>query len=201
MQVFLPKSHLAVDECIIRFTGKSNEVTVIKGKPDPVGFKIWVIAQRGFFIRWLWHIKETPHGAVGVESSTQKSSSQGRPSKRRKVSATAVAKVPDTEDNSIAANSTQAIVIALTNMLPKGIYHVFGDNLFSSSNLFCTLRNHGHGATGAAGTNSGIYQELVQDKNDDRKVKKMYEFNTVKAIPTPDNQVLTSRHFSMRNPY
>jgi hypothetical protein len=53
MQIFRPGSHLAVDECMIRYTGKSDDTTVIKGKPDPVGFKIWVIAQYGFFIRWI----------------------------------------------------------------------------------------------------------------------------------------------------
>jgi hypothetical protein len=172
---------------MIRYTGKSDDTTVIKGKPDPVGFKIWVIAQYGFFIRWIWHVKEKPHGAVGVEISTQKSLSQGRPSKRRKVTVEA----PDTKDEPFAPNSTQAIVIALTNMLPKATYHIFMDNLFSSSPLFRNLRNHGVGATGTARTNSGIHQELVQDRKDDGKVKKMYEFNTVKTIPTPDNQVLT----------
>ncbi|KAG6979697.1 PiggyBac transposable element-derived protein 4 [Fusarium oxysporum f. sp. conglutinans] len=185
MQIFQPGSHLAVDECMIRYTGKSDDTTVIKGKPDPVGFKIWVIAQYGFFIRWIWHVKEKPHGAVGVEISTQKSLSQGRPSKRRKVTVEA----PDTKDEPFAPNSTQAIVIALTNMLPKATYHIFMDNLFSSSPLFRNLRNHGLGATGTARTNSGIHQELVQDRKDDGKVKKMYEFNTVKTIPTPDNQV------------
>ncbi|KAM6513528.1 hypothetical protein FALCPG4_18957 [Fusarium falciforme] len=84
MQIFRPGSHLAVDECTIRYTGKSDDITVIKGKPDPVGFKICAIAQCGFFIRWIWHIKEKPHGAAGVEISTQESSSQGRSSKRRK---------------------------------------------------------------------------------------------------------------------
>jgi hypothetical protein len=191
MQIFLPGSHLAVDECMIRYTGRSDDITVIKGKPNPVGFKIWVIAQYGFFIRWIWHVKEKPHGAVGVEISTQKSSSQGRPSKRRKVTVEA----PDIEDESFSPNSTQAIVVALANMLPKAKYHVFVDNLFSSSPLFRNLRNHGLGATGTARTNSGIHEELVQDKNNDGKVKKMYEFNTVKAIPTPDNQVLTSDTF------
>ena len=80
-------------------------------------------------------------------------------------------------------------------MLPKAKYHVFVDNLFSSPPLFRNLRKQGYGAAGTARTNSGIHEELVRDKNDDGKVKKMYEFNAVKAIPTPDNQVLTSDTF------
>jgi hypothetical protein len=42
----------------------------IKSKPDPVGFKIWVITHLGFFIHWLWHIKDAEYGAVGIEIST-----------------------------------------------------------------------------------------------------------------------------------
>jgi hypothetical protein len=195
MQLFRPGSHLAVDECIIRYTGKSDSITTIKGKPDPVGFKIWVVVQIGFFIKWLCHIKEEEYGAVGVEISTQELSSQpsqARPRKRRKVSAKAAKKSPDTGDNDDAVNSTQAVVVGLTKTLPKSAYHVFVDNLFSSTPLFRNLRKQGYGATGTARANSGIHEELVRDKNDDGKVKKMYEFNAVKVIPTPDNQVLTS---------
>lgn len=45
--------------------------------------------------------------------------------------------------------------------------------------------------TGMARPNSGIYEELVREKNDDGKVSEMYEINAAKATPTPDNQVPT----------
>jgi hypothetical protein len=83
----------------------------------------------------------------------QKLLSQGRLSKQRKV----IVEVPDIKDEPFALNSTQAIVIALTTMLPKAIYYIFIDNLFSLSPLFCNLCNHGLGATGTARMNSGIY--------------------------------------------
>ncbi|EMT73705.1 PiggyBac transposable element-derived protein 2, partial [Fusarium odoratissimum] len=146
MQLFRPGPHLAVDECIIRYTGNSDSITTIKGKPDPVGFKIWVIAQMGFYVKWLWHIKEDEYG-----------------------------------DNDDALNSTQAVVVGLTKTLPKSTYHVFVDNLFSSTPLFRNLRKQGYEATGTARTNSGIHKELVRDKNDDGKAKRMYEFNAVKV--------------------
>ncbi|ENH74214.1 hypothetical protein FOC1_g10001510, partial [Fusarium oxysporum f. sp. cubense race 1] len=159
MQLFRPGPHLAVDECIIRYTGKSDSITTIKAKPDPVGFKIWVIAQMGFFIKWLWHIKEEEY-----------------------------------------VNSTQAVVVGLTKTLPKSTYHIFVDSLFSSTPLFRNLRKQGYRATGTARTNSGIHKELVRDKNDDDKVKRMYESNAVKVIPTPDNQVLTLDTFGRESP-
>ncbi|KAI3571771.1 hypothetical protein IWW34DRAFT_857726 [Fusarium oxysporum f. sp. albedinis] len=61
--------------------------------------------------------------------------------------------------------------------------------LGSTSYLPRNLRKQGYGATGTARTNSGIHEELVKDKNNDGKVKKLYEFNAVKAILTLDNQV------------
>uniref|UniRef100_A0A0C4BKQ5 PiggyBac transposable element-derived protein domain-containing protein n=1 Tax=Fusarium oxysporum (strain Fo5176) TaxID=660025 RepID=A0A0C4BKQ5_FUSOF len=47
--------------------GRSKETTIVKNKPTPVGFKIWVVAQHGFFLRWLWHVKASPYTAVIVK--------------------------------------------------------------------------------------------------------------------------------------
>ncbi|KPM34433.1 hypothetical protein AK830_g12144 [Neonectria ditissima] len=127
--------------------GQSNETTLVKGKPDPLGFKIWVIAQQGFFIRWLWHIKEAKYGAFGVELPPPKSSTQGRGGRKGGLgrgATKAAGKKPATGDKPIALNSTQSVVVSLANMLPKTTYHVFVDNLFSSSDLFRSLRKHGH---------------------------------------------------------
>jgi hypothetical protein len=202
-EIFTPGSHLAVDECMVGYTGRSNATTVVHGKPDPIGFKVWVIAQQGFFIRWLWHIKDAKYGAVGVEIPPSKSSTRGRGGQRggrgrgaRKVTG----KRPGAEDKPVAMNSTQSVVIALANMLPKATYHVFVDNLFLSSDLFRSLRRHGYGATGTARPNCGIHKELKQDKNADGGVKTSYEFNTVKVIPTPDNQVPVRNAFSYKFP-
>ncbi|KAI8683287.1 Piggybac transposable element-derived protein 4 [Fusarium sp. Ph1] len=175
-EIFIPSSHLAVDECMIRYTGRSNDTTVVKGKPIPRGFKIWVIAQHGFFIHWFWHITGAQYGAVGVELP---------PAKRRCTRRTK----GDTTDELIPLNSTQSVVVALANTLPKATYHVFVDNLFSSADLFRSLRMHGHGATGTARANSGINEELVHDLRGDKRLGTSYDFNQVKVIPTADNQV------------
>ncbi|EXK24666.1 hypothetical protein FOMG_18628 [Fusarium oxysporum f. sp. melonis 26406] len=74
---------------------------------------------------------------------------------------------PATEDKPIALNSTQSVVVALANVLPKATYHVSVDNLFLSSDLFHSLRKHGHGATGTARPNCGIHKKLQQDKKAD----------------------------------
>jgi hypothetical protein len=89
----------------------------------------------------------------------------------------------------IALNSTQSVVIALINLLPISTYHVFVDNLFSSPDLFRSLRQHGHGATGTARPNCGIYKGLVEAKKAHKAGKSGFQFNEIKVIPTADNQV------------
>ncbi|KAI8687201.1 Piggybac transposable element-derived protein 4 [Fusarium sp. Ph1] len=181
-EIFIPGSHLAIDECMVRFTGRSNETTVVKGKPIPRGFRIWVVAQQGFFIHWFWHITGAQYGAVGVELP---------PAKRRCTRRTQGSQETQegSSDEPIALNSTQSVVVALANTLPKATYHVFVDNLFSSADLFRSLRMHGHGATGTARANSGINEELVHDLRGDKRLGTSYDFNQVKVIPTADNQV------------
>jgi hypothetical protein len=39
-KLYLPGTNLTVDKYIIPFTGRSKEITVIKNKPTPVGFKV-----------------------------------------------------------------------------------------------------------------------------------------------------------------
>ncbi|KAI8680763.1 hypothetical protein NCS56_00482300 [Fusarium sp. Ph1] len=167
---------------MVRFTGRSNETTVVKGKPIPRGFRIWVVAQQGFFIHWFWHITGAQYGAVGVELP---------PAKRRCTRRTQGSQETQegSSDEPIALNSTQSVVVALANTLPKATYHVFVDNLFSSADLFRSLRMHGHGATGTARANSGINEELVHDLRGDKRLGTSYDFNQVKVIPTADNQV------------
>jgi hypothetical protein len=163
------------------------------------------VAQLGIFLRWIWHQPGAEHGPVGVERSKRKKSASqrgrgGRGGRRGKASrereASEVDKVEevihvltDDGDKVIALNSTQSVVIALINLLPNSIYHVFVDNLFSSPDLFLSLRQHGHGATGTARPNCGIFKELIDAKKKDKSGKSGFKFNEIKVIPTPDNQV------------
>ena len=62
--IYVPGSHIAVDECIMGFTGKSTLKTTIPNKPTPTGFKVWAVAESGLILRWNWHIPGK--GPVGV---------------------------------------------------------------------------------------------------------------------------------------
>jgi hypothetical protein len=43
-----PSRDVAVDECKVRFTGRSYDITTIPSKPIPIGYKVWAIAQVGY---------------------------------------------------------------------------------------------------------------------------------------------------------
>jgi hypothetical protein len=161
-EFYTPGTNVTVDECMVPFTGRSKETTLVKGKPTPVGFKVWVIAQNGFFLRWLWHVKESPYTAVIIklpkEQSQLQPQSQSQGKKRK-------------PKEYIALSNTQSVVIHLYKMLPKATYHVFTDNLFSLPNLFRTLRETGYGATGIARPNCGIAKQLKDAKENDKAGK------------------------------
>ncbi len=50
-------THVAIDETIQRFTGRTEETVNIPSKPVPEGFKIRVLANQGYVLDWLYHAK------------------------------------------------------------------------------------------------------------------------------------------------
>lgn len=50
-------THLAVDETIQRFPGRAKQTVKMPSKPVPIGFKIWVLANSGYVLDWMWHAK------------------------------------------------------------------------------------------------------------------------------------------------
>ena len=159
-----PGSHLAVDEAMIRYTGRNKQVTRVPNKPVDTGFKVWIAAQLGIFMRWIWHQPGAKYGPVGVQKkpASQKKETKGKIkgfSKTDKVE-NVIYVATEVEAKIVALNSTQSVVVALIDLLPISTYHVFVDNLFSSPDLFRSLRQHGHGATGIARSNCGIYNGL-----------------------------------------
>ncbi|KFA53536.1 hypothetical protein S40293_09877 [Stachybotrys chartarum IBT 40293] len=163
---------------MIGFEGRAYKKTTVPSKPTPTGFKVWVVAQQGYFLQWIWHTpKSLPAGIRKLREGSQQGSQQG---KKRKAAAV------DTER---ALNPTQAVVITLLSRLPAAIYHIFLDNLFSSPHLFRALRQQGIAATGTARVNCGIYEPFVVAKQEDR-AGKSWAFNTINAVPTPEGQPL-----------
>jgi hypothetical protein len=136
---------------MVLFTGRAKEVTVVPNKPTPQGLKVWPIAQRGFFLRWIWHRPGKTNGPVGVKTP-------------RELGGTKAGK---------GGNKTQACALQLLESLSKAPYHLYVDNLFVSTNFLEMLRSRGYGCTGTCRTNSGVISELVEAKKNDKGKKEM----------------------------
>jgi hypothetical protein len=48
--LYIPAANLAMNEAMIRFQGRSAWVTVIKAKPEPIGYKIFTVASEGYLL-------------------------------------------------------------------------------------------------------------------------------------------------------
>ena len=137
---WLPRVNIVVDELIIQFKRRANETLIIPNKPIKTGFKLWIITNLGYILHWFYHTK-----IKGAWSYPK------------------IARL----------NPTASVVIHLLEALPKGpkeepCYHVWLDNLFTSQKLLLELRNRGFGVTGTARFNSGIAEDLLQLKREDK---------------------------------
>jgi hypothetical protein len=47
---FIPPQDLTLDETMVRFKGRSSWKTVIKGKPTPIGYKLYTVASHGYLL-------------------------------------------------------------------------------------------------------------------------------------------------------
>jgi hypothetical protein len=142
--------------------GRSHAILKIPSKPIPEGYKAWALAQDGYILAWLWHMKKK--GPLGIP------------------------RIPKELGN----NKTAAVVPFLLNLLPKipGFqYVVWLDNLFTSTNLLNYLRTLGYGATGTCRTNSGICQDFVDKKTKDSKVDNISWGSTFQE-PTTNNHIV-----------
>ena len=62
---------------------------------------------------------------------------------------------------------TQAVALKLLERLPKKAYHLWMDNLFTSTRFLEVLADRGYGGTGTCRTSSGVLKELIEFKKSD----------------------------------
>ena len=121
-------THLAVDETLQRFTGRSHEIVNISSKPTPEGFKIWVLADAGYVLDWIYHAKGDKHGPVGLDKQWTKQH---------------------------GFSKTQGVVLQLVSQegIRRDFQHIIWlDNLFTSARLLTELKKRGFGAAGTVRT-------------------------------------------------
>ena len=132
-KLYRPGTHLAVDETIERFMGRTPEIVNIPTKPTPEGFKIWVLANEGYILDWLWHARGDKAGPVDLDETF-------------------------TEEG---FSKTQAVVLDLLTqhdtesnepLYPPRKHVVWLDNLFTSVKLLTRLRELGIRGAGTVRT-------------------------------------------------
>ena len=126
--------HFAVDETIKHFMGRAPEIVNISNKPTPEGFKIWILANEGYVLDWLWHVRGDNGGPVDLDEYFTKEE---------------------------GFSKMQAVVLDLltqcnpeTNkpLYPPGKHIVWLDNLFTSVKLLTQLCELGIGGAGTVRT-------------------------------------------------
>jgi hypothetical protein len=132
-------THVSVDECIEGFCGRSPDIVNIPTKPTPIGYKIWVLAEAGHVLDFLFHVRGSlaSQGPQGLQKKWLQ----------------------------MGFSKTQAVVLELlTRMGDNGQNHVVWlDNLFTSEMLFQTLRDYGIGGAGTVRTSSTKREDISQN--------------------------------------
>lgn len=133
-----PGPHLTIDETIQRFTGRAAEIVNIPSKPIPEGHKIWVLADFGYVIDFLFHAKgsKPSQGPIGLKKTW-------------------------TEVEGFL--KTESVVLELAQRLnPVPFWHILWlDNLFTSERLLTRLKLLGFGGAGTVGT-AHTERELIE---------------------------------------
>jgi len=114
--------------------GRAPEIVNIPSKPTPEGFKIWVLANEGYILNWLWHARGNKAGPVDLDETFTKEE---------------------------GFSKTQAVVLDLLTqrdpesnkpLYPPGKHVIWLDNLFTSVKLLTQLRGLGIRAAGTVRT-------------------------------------------------
>jgi Transposase IS4 len=110
---YIPSSHIAIDEAMVAFAGRSKDIVKLKNKPINIGYKLWCIGNHGYIWSWLFYSKDE-----GVETfKIGQKTSWPRAGKSQEKSAELV--------------PTFALVLRLADQLPKQFqYYIYLDNLF-----------------------------------------------------------------------
>jgi hypothetical protein len=159
-EYIIPGTHLAIDEAMAKFRGRSHDTTILPRKPIPEGFKVWLCAYQGYVYAFELH--------SGVASAER--SKESRPIIPDQIfeeafkSTNPTRSLPDKPRGGYQLAETQALVYRFAKGLPQGYsWVVYLDNLFVNQPLFALLRKDlGVAATGTTRKNArGIPKDLI----------------------------------------
>ena len=152
-----PSSHLAVDEAMIAYRGRSVDKVKLPNKPIKEGYKVWVLGDAGYVYDWLWHSR-----VDGPEDIPEKGLNVDRVESTELIKLTKVHLAP-----------TFALILRLAQRLraihPERVFCFFLDNLFLNINVAQALLALRICCTGTTRKNAqGIPQWLIKLKQHNR---------------------------------
>lgn len=152
-KLWMPCSHLAIDESMVAFRGRTFHKVKLPHKPIKEGYKMWVLGDGGYTYTWLWHSR-----VDGPEGISQKGKTVSRFSSLEK------------GRKNVQLAPTFALIFRLAQYLrqhhPDRIFCLFLDNLFLTLNLAQALLSLRICCAGTTRKNAqGIPSWLIQLKN------------------------------------
>lgn len=151
---YKPGIHLAVDESIKRFTGRAKEIVNIPSKPTPEGFKMWVLANEGYVLDWLFHSKGSGKDQGPYKLDTYWTKKENFTPTEAVVLDLLLRKQ---EDGPSFCNNSHIVWI---------------DNLFTSIKLLERLRQEGIGGAGTIRTTRTKREQSLEKQKTGRKCEK-----------------------------
>ena len=124
-----PGSNLAIDEMMVRFSGRSKHTYRMPNKPISEGYRILALCWQGYTINWFYTSR-----ATGIAEQIQYT-------------------------GPIHLTPTSAAIYQLLQVLPYQTcqFNIFMDNFFSNISLFQVLRSLNIGACGTARQNKNAF--------------------------------------------
>ena len=68
IRYYKPGIHLTINKMIKRFTSHTPKIVNIPTKPTPKGFKIWVLANQGYILDWMFYAKGDNKDPVDLDT-------------------------------------------------------------------------------------------------------------------------------------
>ena len=118
--------------------GRAREIVNIPSKPIPEGFKIWVLANEGYILDWMYHAK----------GSGKKDGPQD---------------LDNFWTDDLGFSRTQAVILDLVTqdgIVRDHSHTIWLDNLFTSSRLLSQLDFEGFGTAGTVRTTITSREEM-----------------------------------------
>ena len=173
---YRPSSNVSIDEMMIRFTGRSHHLHIIKNKPIPRGYQVLALCDHGYLFASFFH--SAKYGFQGAFPTYSKSLqlliSLGLPKRTR---------IGTRKEKPVHLEQIATAFSHLAKKLPwnTGLqFIIYCDNLFSNIPLFWHLwKSHRIAACGTTRVTSAKYPKK-HAKLDKTKSKLPFGFTTSK---------------------